>query len=183
MSFPFVVFAGSSTCFVALIVLLRFLSIKNPMTYKTAHKKISRIGCIVIWCTSFLVPSIAFIFQLPSLFDPVVLTETTSYVIVGIVLGVFPTLLTIISYVASLYALKQKTVSSDQARKTIKSTSRMFGGIVIGLVVCNVPGILFTVVVPNFGTTEYEVKIIEDKTSFKTKCLVLRLEFYFISMK
>ena len=83
-------------------------------------------------------------------------------VIVTFVFGVFPTLLTIVFYVLSLHALKQKTTMNDQARKTIKSTSRVFSGMVIGLIVCNVPGIVFTAVFAKIDEiTEYEVYIIK----------------------
>ena len=38
MNFPAFVLSGSSSFFVALIVLLRLLQVKNPMSYETAHK-------------------------------------------------------------------------------------------------------------------------------------------------
>ena len=69
MGLPLAVVGATSTLFVTLIVLLRLIMVTRPMNYRSVHKKVSRIGCIVIWVVSLLIPSIEFILSLPQIYD------------------------------------------------------------------------------------------------------------------
>ena len=66
---PAVIFGSTTSYLVALIVLLRLLTIKQPMGYEGVHEAVSRIGCITIWVLVFLISSIKFIVSLPSTFN------------------------------------------------------------------------------------------------------------------
>ena len=136
--FTFAVFASSSNFLVALVVLLRLLTVTQPLSYANAHEKIGRIGCRIIWVFSLLVPSVFLILSLSPLVNPTVFAFV--YVITLHLFGTVPTLLTIIIYVRLLYTLRQikPTTTDGSSRRMAKMTH----GIVTALIVCNGSGIV-----------------------------------------
>ena len=101
---PGTILTSYSCFFVALIVFLRVLVVKQPLTYKDAHKKIGRIGSIVIWSFALLVNLCPLIVALPPLFN-ISLYGITFVWTIRVSLSL-PILLTLIMYGMLLYALK-----------------------------------------------------------------------------
>ena len=150
LSLPHIVLSSSSSYLVALIVLLQLLLVKKPTNYETLHKRVCHIGCPLIWTVSLLIPSIAYliVYFNPGVFKP---TGLFLYQFVATV----PMLLTIVIYANLLSTLKQKTILNDTQQtsiekqikahqtKRIKSLAKMLKGIVIALIICNLPGDVF----------------------------------------
>ena len=132
---PYIWLRGTSTLLVTLIVLLRVLMVIQPLNYQDVHKAISRIGCIVAWVVSLLVSSTYFIVSLPGLYDLNIYNTFVGIVNHG--LGTAPILLTVLLYAILLCSL------NPQANRLAKSFAKMTHGIVIGLIVCNIPGLIY----------------------------------------
>ena len=138
---PIFVFTSSSSFFVALIVLLRLLMVKRPMSYERTHERVSRIGCIVIWVMSLALPSISFVISLPYFYNPKI--YSIANLIESQALLTAPILLTVAIYVMLLCTLRPDTTAGDTTSIRMKALVKMTHGIVIGLVVCNVPGLAY----------------------------------------
>ena len=141
------VLQGSSSYLVGLIVLLRLLSVKHPMTFSTTHKKLSNVISISIWTSVSLSSVVMLIFSF--LFHKLNAIQKHTYLIVG---GIayfinfsLPILSTITMYGALLYTLGQKKGTiSVLLQETKKSTAKLTKWVVICLLVCNIPWILWT---------------------------------------
>ena len=149
---PVYVLQGSSCYLVALIVFLRLLSIKYPLRFRTTHRNISNIISVSIWIALSLIASIGFISSFYSL-----KTGLTARVIAFHIFFSLPILSTIVMYGVLLHILKQKadiesnfTENSQivsqiisKTRETKKSTAKLVKGVVICMIVCNLPWILW----------------------------------------
>ena len=140
ISFPSWALAASSSYLVALIVLLRLMMIRKPMSYEGTHKTISIAGCIFIWVLSILVPSVQLIVSFPFLFDVDVYNTFIAIQTYGLLVA--PITLTVFLYVMLQCSIKQRVALSDVATPQLKALSKMTHGIVAGLIICNVPGLL-----------------------------------------
>ena len=129
------VFGCTSAYLIVLIVLLRLLSIKRPMKFDTAHKQISRIGCPIIWAYSLIAPTIVVALSTCSFFDP-----RAAFLAVYQIGGTIPDLLTIIIQTILLWTLRKTTTLSDEVDRRIKLMEKMITGMVIALIIFNVPG-------------------------------------------
>ena len=141
---PSYVFGATSSYLVALIVLLRLLMVKRPMSYQSIHKSVSRIGCIVIWVFSLLVSSVYFIVHLP-FFDASVREILNAIQNYGLLTT--PILLTVVLYVMLICFLKTRTAAGviwhEANIKRLKALAKMTHGVVAGLIICNVPGLMY----------------------------------------
>ena len=144
IAIPGIVFCSTSNYLVALIVLLRLLTIKQPIGYKSLHEKVSRIGCMTIWASIFLFCSIWFILSLPSTFNPTVYNVIDNIKNIGLLVA--PVILTVIFYAVLLCTLDPKTAACGATAKQMKELAKMTYGVVIGLLVCNVPGLLYLII-------------------------------------
>ena len=143
MTFPTLVLSSSSSFFVSLIVLLRLLAIRKPMGFENTHEKLSKIGSLIIWSFCLFVPSIVFVLTVPSIYDQRV--YALAILIQCHVIYTVPIIATISMYVMLLRTLKKKTNSdmNEETRMRLTSMAKMTQGIVVGLIVCNVPLILW----------------------------------------
>ena len=136
---------GSSSYLVTLIVLFRLLMVTQPLRYESVHEAMSRIGCITIWVLSLLLPAISLITSLPYFYDPNIYSAVIDIAVYGLV--TVPILLTVIIYAILLFTVKRKRIEgnrlSHSTSKRMRALAKMTHGIVIGLIVCNVPGLLF----------------------------------------
>ena len=151
ISVPVNAFGASSSYLVALIVLLRLLMIKRPMNFQSSHKSVSRIGCIVIWVVSLLIPLTKFIVSLPVLYNAIIVDIFSAIQNYGLITA--PILLTALLYGMLLCYLKtqrraHRNTSLDyqndqQIIRRMKALAKMTHGVVAGLIVCNVPGLIY----------------------------------------
>ena len=146
--FPSYALSSSSCYFVALIVFLRLYAIKQPMNYKTAHKTIGRISSILIWTFSSFASLLVFILSLPSFHTPNI---HILFVTVFHLFHSLPILLTVILYAMLLYTIKQETDIRHTPYTTKRSFAKMTQGVVICLIICNVPYILWFVWIQYLG--------------------------------
>ena len=146
---PVVATASTSSYFVALIVLLRLLMIKQPMNFESVHAVVTRIGCITIWMMVLVICSIKFILSLPSISARSVYSAFESIEHYGLLTA--PIVLTVIIYVMLLCTLDPQTAAGSATGTQMRELVKMTYGVVIGLVVFNVPGLLYTVIVVTQG--------------------------------
>ena len=142
LTYPTFVFSSASSFLVLLIVLLRYLAIKNPMSFESSHIKYGKIGSAMIFSFCFIVPSITFVLTAPSIYDQKLYTVFN--MIVFHIIYTIPITGTLIMYGMLIYALRNKKHVAETTAMRLKSMANMSQGIVIGLVVCNVPLILWT---------------------------------------
>ena len=144
--FPVYVLQGASCYLVALIVLLRLLSLKQ--TSGTTLERLSNVISISIWITLLLISSIGFGLSF--------VHHKTFVIYRGIAFHIFfslPILSTIIMYGVLLYKLKQETRTISTQLRDLRidtstdniytSTAKLTKGVVICMLVCNVPFILW----------------------------------------
>lgn len=138
---PSNVLLSYSCCFVAIIVLLRLLLITRPVSFKALHAKISRIGSIIVWTTPLFIFLVIFVMAVSIPFPP-----DPNVDVVSICLSTArhicysaPILSTIILYIVLLVTLRRDTGFANSAGERMKSLSKMTRGIVICMIVCNVP--------------------------------------------
>ena len=143
VTFPLRVLTGSSSYLVLLIVLLRLLAVKRPMDYELTHKKVSHIGCMLIWTISLLLPLLDFLLTLPSVYNSKVYGAAAGFQFLVFFIG--PTISTVIIYGLLLCTLTPETTINEATASRMKGMAKMTRGIVIGLLVCNVPGIIFNI--------------------------------------
>ena len=106
----------------------------HPLSYQHVHILTSRICCIVAWVVPLFMSSTYFVVSLPGLYD---LDTYITFVTIGKHgLVTAPFLLTVLLYAILLCSLNQ------EANLLVKSFAKMTHGIVIGLIVCNVPGLI-----------------------------------------
>ena len=146
---PSIAFGSIGSYLVALIVLLRFLMIKRPMSYGSVHEAVSRIGCITIWVLVFLISSIKFIVSLPSTFNRNIFNAVEGIESYGLLIA--PILLTVIIYVMLLCTLNPQTAAGSATGIRMRELVKMTYGVVIGLIVCNVPALLYTTIMRTQG--------------------------------
>ena len=144
--FPVYVLQGSSCYLVGLVVLLRLLSVKHPMTFSTTHKKLSKVISVTIWIALSVIFAVMLI--LSFLYHKLNAIQEQAYVIVGIIAFhiyfSLPILSTIVMYGALLYTVGQKKGTiSTQLQETKKSTAYLTKWVVICLLVCNIPWMLW----------------------------------------
>ena len=132
-----VLLTSSSYCFVALIVFLRLLAVKWPLDYQTSQHKISRVGSIIIWCFPLVVNIPLIILNLPGIYESNAVRITTT--IIFHVTHSIPIFATVIIYTMLLYTLKQTRDISEASSSKKRSLAKMVRGVVICLVVLNVP--------------------------------------------
>ena len=138
LSMPQDMLCFTSTNFVALIVLLRLLAVKQPLGFQAAHEKLVRYSRPIIWGVTSLIPLIGLILsiQLPNTF------AYWFYLSLQLdALYALPIFSTIIMYFVLLHTLKQKReeVIIEATRMRLRTLAKMTKGIVVGLVVCNLP--------------------------------------------
>ena len=141
MALPGVALTGTSGLLVSLIVLLRLLMLKLPLSYRSVHKQVSGIACIVAWVLPLLLSSITFIGALPPFYD--VNVYNTFVTITNQLLVTFPILLTVLLYVMLMCSLNQQTSNNEGTMTQMKALASMTRGVVVGLLICNVPGLLY----------------------------------------
>ena len=128
---------SSCFCFVALVVLLRLLAVRKPLETQTLHKKIGCIGSIICWVfplfANLIPPTICLTFL-----DDKVARIIIYYTVFILTHGV-PILSVIIIYTFLLYTLKQTKSANESDSKRKRSLAMMIKGIVICVVVFNVP--------------------------------------------
>ena len=151
---PLMASASTSSYFVALIVLLRFLMIKRPMYFEDVHKVVTRVGCITIWVVVLLICFITFLVSLPSVSDRSVYRILNTYIENIGLLGA-PMLLTVIFYAMLLCTLNPETAVSSATSVQMRELVKMTYGIVIGLLVFNVPGLIYTAIM---GFSGFDMK-------------------------
>ena len=105
------------------------------MQFDTAHQKIIHIGCPIIWAFSLIASSIVVALSACSFFDP-----KAAFLAVYQIGGTIPVLLTIIIQTILLYTLRQTPTLSDEVGRRIKLMEKMIKGMVIALIIFNVPG-------------------------------------------
>ena len=146
LQFPVYVLQGASCYLVALIVLLRLLSLKQISS--TTLERLSNIISVAVWITLLLISSIGFALNY--------VHQKIFVVYRGIAFHIFfslPILSSVIMYGVLLYRLKQETRAiSTQLRdlhidtstdNMYASTAKLTKGVVICMLVCNVPFILW----------------------------------------
>ena len=143
---PVYVLQGSSCYLVALIVFLRLLAVKHPVTYSTTHKRLSNIISVTIWIALSLIASVSLMSNV--FFNELKAIEEHTYLTIqGIAFTIcfsLPILSTIIMYGVLLYNLRQKTgTTSAKLHKTKKATARLTKGVVTCLLVCNLPWVIW----------------------------------------
>ena len=141
IKFPACSISGTSSLLVALIVFLRLLMVRHPTSYESVLKPLSRIGCIVAWALPLLVSSTMFIVSLPPLYDINIYNTFVAIVNYGLLAA--PILLTVVIYVMLLWSLNQQTSIAEATNTQMKALAKMTRGVVAGLIVCNVPGMLY----------------------------------------
>ena len=112
------------------------------MSFETSHIKYGRIGSATILGYCLLIPSFTFVLTAPSIYDQQL--YTLANMIQFHLIYTIPITGTLIMYGLLIYALKKKKRVSEAVNLRLKAMARMTQGIVIGLVVCNVPLILWT---------------------------------------
>ena len=140
--FPGQLLIASSCYFVALVVLLRLLAITQPIGYDTLHQKIGIIGSIAIWVFSLLLNLIPMIISLPPYFEGSL--YNSAHLWVFRLCSSVPVLLTLFLYGLLLYKVKQiggghDTSTSQLVKRQLAQMANMIQGIVIWVVICNVP--------------------------------------------
>ena len=141
-----VIFGSASSYLVALIVLLRLLMIRQPIGYNSVHETVSRVGCITIWVSAILICFIKFIVCLPSIYDPTVYNVFVAIQNFGLLAA--PVLFTVILYAVLLCTLDPKTAACGATATQMKELAKMTYGVIIGLLVCNMPGLLYLTIMP-----------------------------------
>ena len=112
------------------------------MSFETSHIKYGRIGSATILGYCLLIPSFTFVLTAPSIYDQKL--YTLANMVQFHLIYTIPITGTLIMYGLLIYALKKKKRVSEAVNLRLKAMARMTQGIVIGLVVCNVPLILWT---------------------------------------
>ena len=140
MAWPGNSLCGTSSLLVALIVLLRLLMVKQPTNYRSIHKAASRIGCIFVWVFPLGVSSIKFIISLPPLYDANIYRPFL--VIENFTIVTAPILLTVLLYAILLCSLNPQSSMNQATIARVNALAKMTRGVVVGLLVCNVPGLL-----------------------------------------
>ena len=153
MLLPATTFGSTSSYLVALIVLLRLLMIKQPMSYESVHEAVTRICCISIWVLVLLICSITFIVSLPSIVDRNIYSAFEAIEHYGLLFA--PILLTVIIYIMLLCTLDPQTAAGGATGIRMRALAKMTYGVIIGLIVCNVPGLLYMVIMVAQG---YDMK-------------------------
>ena len=111
------------------------------MSYEDKHEKVGRISTISIWSLSLIVPSIIFIVSLPDMYS---LEVWIGMRIFGFqVLQTIPLFSTTVMYVRLLYILKKTKDVNEATNKKKKSMAKMIQGVVICLVICNLPTMIW----------------------------------------
>ena len=108
------------------------------MNYQLLHEKISHVGSIAIWCFPVVVNAPLVIMNLPGVYNLNAVRWTT--IILLHVTHTIPMLVTLIIYGILLYTLRQPHSDADCASNPLKkSLSRLITGVVVCLVVLNLP--------------------------------------------
>ena len=144
----FFTFQCASCYFVLLIVILRAITIKKPMRFDDIHEKITKPFCIVIWFFVVLLNTIPILMgssEVTGQLDPISKRNllALTYTVV-LHLGVtIPLILSILcNLFLGLYLAKNSIASggfTSQEEKKRKSFQKLINGLVIWLIVCNVP--------------------------------------------
>ena len=141
-------FGATSSYLVALIVLLRLIAIKRPTSYQDVHRTVSLSGSIIIWVFSLLLSSVFFIVHLSPFVYEASVAKTVFTLIASHGLLTAPIIITVLLYVVLLCSLKaqtanQKVTTHPSTIKHMKAMAKMIHGVVAGLLVCNVPNLLY----------------------------------------
>ena len=134
---PSNILLSCSCYFVAVIVFLRLLAVKRPTDFEAAHERVSRIGSILIWMFTLLAWLPHFVLSFPSTYDPDVVSITHS--IAFVVCHTVPILSTVLMYIMLLCTLKRSWYTTYATTINQKSLAKMTQGVVVSLVVCNLP--------------------------------------------
>ena len=142
MLLPIYVLQGCSCYLVAVIVFLRLVSIKTQLPTTSAHNRLSNIISVAITIVLLLISLIGFILSFNPFYNK---TPHTIYKIIAFhIFFTFPILSTLIMYAVLLHMLRQKRdTDSTKFRKTKKSLAKLTKRIVICMVVCNMPFIIW----------------------------------------
>ena len=144
--FFFFTFQCASCYFVLLIVILRMSIVRNPLEFDKIHEKITNPSCIVIWCIVVILNAMPVLMGSPAVVQEIS-KRTLTYTMV-LHLGVtLPLLLAIFcNLFLSLYLTKSVITASSfskQEEKRRKAFQKLINGLVIWLIVCNVPYIIW----------------------------------------
>ena len=147
MTFPLDVCSGASCFFVALIVLLRCLSILNPLGFDTWHSRFTGIAVPGIWIYLII------IVLMPTMISLKMLTPESTKIylpmysmlwqVVYNATITLPVALIIILYFVKLYILKNNKNREGVQNQKKKSLETMIQMVTIGTLICFTPFIIW----------------------------------------
>ena len=135
----FFIFQCASCYFVFLIVLLRLVIIRNPLEFVPFHKKVTKLSCALIWV---FVIVLNVLISASSLLEVVHTSESTTLALIYLRCHLGVTLPVIGSIVVNIYLsiyLKKKDKTPE-----IRKFQKLINGLVIWMIICNVPYIAWT---------------------------------------
>ena len=144
----YITFQNSSCFFVLLIVLLRLSIVRNPMLAGNIKEASVKVTCAIIWALAL------FLNMLPVISALTITEENRSklpmmvcYIIVLHVGITVPLAMTIISKLYLIFYLREIKDNSNPCLKKVTengtSLPRLINGLVVWLIVCNVPYIVW----------------------------------------
>ena len=132
----FFIFQCASCYFVFFIVLLRLVIIRNPLEFVPFHKKVTKLSCALIWV---FVIVLNVLISSSSLLQ---VNEFTRLALIYLRCHLCVTLPVIGSIVVNIYLsiyLKKKDKTPE-----IRKFQKLINGLVIWMIICNVPYIAWT---------------------------------------
>ena len=135
------VFTGCGFYFVALIVFLRLLAVRHPTNFEQPHEKVSRRGSRIIWAFVSIKNLFPFILKMLNYYKFTDRPKLYNYVHVTAfhITRTVPMLLTIVLYIMLVCTLNQKNPTNAAVSRRKRDLYRMVKGVVICMVVFNVP--------------------------------------------
>lgn len=123
---------------------MRVYTLRKPLDFDTFHKRITKYGCIAIWCCSLLLNTVPIICTAPIFignYDKDL--KVQSYIFVLHAGVTTPLVLTILmklylSLVLTEHKRKVHNFTKQDAKRS-KSFQKLMNGLVIWLIVCNSP--------------------------------------------
>ena len=142
----FYTFQIASCYFVALIVFLRMTMVRNPTGFKAFHKKITMPSCISIWLLVVVLYSAPAIYLQSHVINNINITNViiTVRLHTGVTLPILFSIL--INVYLRIYLNQSKTpaINFKRNKQNNKSSFRkLIKGLVIWLVICNTPFIVW----------------------------------------
>ena len=137
----FFIFQCASCYFVFLIVLLRLIIIRNPLEFLSFHKRITKLSCALIWVFVIVLNVLISSSSLLQV-NGQTLQEFTRLALIYLRCHLGVTLPVVGSIVVNIYLsiyLKKKDKTPE-----IRKFQKLINGLVIWMIICNVPYIAWT---------------------------------------